>query len=62
MIKIGIAIQDGKIYDEMDKKDTNLEEVSVVVFRLEQIKQELLSIKFKSEFEASSNDGEDDGE
>lgn len=49
MIKIAIATNGEKVIDTLtkNKKDTNLSEVAVMVYRLEQVKNYLLSLKFK---------------
>ena len=60
MIEVHIKTNKGKILDDLTKKDTCLEEVGVVVVRLEQIKQELISIDFKSDIEFTKG-GDDDG-
>jgi len=55
MIKITIAAEGEKVLDSFDKHKTNLIEVAATVLRLEQIKLELLSIKFDSDIEFSKN-------
>ena len=56
MIKIQILAVGNKIEDSFSKKDTTLIENSFVIRRLEEIKQKLLNIDYKSELEISEDD------
>ena len=47
MIKIVIVTDRDKVLDSSEIKETNLTEVSVVVYRLEQVIQQLLNRKFE---------------
>ena len=49
MIKIEIQVKDGKIYDSFHAKDSTLNENSLAVRRLEEIKLELLNIEYKED-------------
>lgn len=64
MIKIFIEVKDGKVLDSLKSKETDLEECSLAVFRLEQIKSDLLKKEFESDFEVREDPEErgEDGE
>ena len=47
MIKIIVATDGDKVIDTLKKKNETLEEVSVVVYRLEQMIQRLINLKFE---------------
>ena len=51
MIKIIIGTNGQKVFDSFEKKNTTLNEVSLVLLRLKQIEKELINIDFKSEYE-----------
>ena len=46
MIKIVITTDGEKVIDSLEKKDINLHEVSIVVYRLEQMIQRLINLEF----------------
>lgn len=47
MIKIAMVIQDGKLLeDNFISEDVSFQDISLAVFRLEQIKQSLLETEF----------------
>lgn len=54
MIKIIIETNGKKVYDSFDEENLTLVEVALVIMRLEEIKKDLLSREFKSEFEIKS--------
>ncbi len=56
MIKISLGTDGKRVFDEMDIDKPTLKECSLIVFRLEQIKLELLARDFKSEFEVREGD------
>ena len=49
MIKIEIQVKDGKIYDSFHARESTLNENSLAVRRLEEIKLELLNIEYKDD-------------
>ncbi len=49
MIDIRIQAKGSKVYDEVHDKKCNMGEVALVVYKLEQIKEQLLSIEFESD-------------
>ena len=51
MIEIIIRTNGVKILDNLNKKDTNLQEISICLFRLKQIEQKLLDIEFDNDIE-----------
>ena len=51
MIKITIGTDGKDIFDSYEDKDLTLNECAIMVFRLEEIKQHLLSKEFKNKFE-----------
>ena len=51
MIKITIMSDNGKILDSFNKKNTNLQEVGVVLLRLKQIENKLIHFDFKTDIE-----------
>lgn len=53
MIKITIATDGEKVLDSVETKDTTLLENSIVLRRLEQIKQELLDIGYDNDREVT---------
>ena len=53
MIEVHIKTDGKDILDSLDHKDCSLKEVALVVYRLEQIKRELLAKEFESKFEVS---------
>ncbi len=54
MIKILLETDGKKVFDSQDFDEPTLAECSLIVFRMELIKKELLSRDFKSEFEVES--------
>ena len=50
MIKLIIETNGENIIDQLNNKNCTLLETSLVVYRLEQIKQELLEKEFEDEF------------
>ena len=61
MIKIRLETDGKDIFDSYEDKDLTLNECAIIVFRLEEIKQHLLSKEFKSKFEAKEGSfAEDD--
>lgn len=53
MIEINIKIKGKRIYDSYNEESPTLNEVALVMYRLEEYKMQLLSKEFKSEFEIS---------
>lgn len=51
MIKIIVATDGEKVIDSSSMKDITLSEASVVVYRLEQVIQNLLNLKFTDSVE-----------
>ncbi len=51
MIEIIIKIDGEKILDRLNNKNCTLEETALVLYRLEQIKKDLLEKEFESDFE-----------
>lgn len=51
VIKIVINVENGRVTDGLTRTKCTLEEASTALFRLEQIKEELLHLDFKSDFE-----------
>lgn len=51
MIEIKIKCNDDLIFDNIKLKNTTLVENSIVIRKLEEIKQELLDIEYQKEFE-----------
>jgi hypothetical protein len=49
MIKIVIATDGIDVVDNFEKKNTNLQEVGIILLRLKQIEQELIDIKFEED-------------
>ncbi len=62
MISLAVKIVGKEIYDSFEEKDITLEEVSVIMFRLEEIKQYLLKKKFKNKFEVKEGYDPDEEE
>lgn len=60
MIKIKLETDGKEVLDSMEIDEPTLKECSLMVFRLEQIKQELLAREFKSKFEVREGDFADD--
>lgn len=56
MIKIVVATDGQKINDSLDIDKPTLKECALVVYRLEQIIQDLISREFESEFEVREGD------
>jgi len=59
MIKLGISTDGKKVFDSLDVNKPTLKECALVVYRLEQIKEDLINREFKSELEVSENNDED---
>lgn len=51
MIKLEIKTDGKHVYDSYDDDNPTLQEVALTIYRLDQIKRDLLSIEFESEFE-----------
>lgn len=51
MIKIGIKTDGKDVLDSFEEDNPTLEECALIVFRLEEIKQYLLSKEFENKFE-----------
>jgi hypothetical protein len=49
MIKIGIKVKNGKVFDESEIKDSTLGENALAIRRLEEIKLRLLDVDYKEE-------------
>ena len=49
MIKIIIAVNEGKVYDQLEDIDCSFSEVSYALLRLKQIEQILIDKEFDSE-------------
>ena len=49
MINIKIQVKEGKVYDECNYKDSTLQENSLALRRLEEIKRGLLEIDYEDE-------------
>lgn len=62
MIEISISTDGKKVADSLKVDNPTLGECSLMVFRLEEIKQEILARDFKSEFEVREGDFVDSGE
>lgn len=60
MIKFEVKTDGKDLFDSFDEDKPTLEEVALIVLRLEQIKQYLLSKEFESKFESKSGDFEDE--
>ncbi len=56
MIKIEVKTDGKEVFDSMEIDEPSLIECSLMVFRLEQIKQELIAREFKSKFEVREGD------
>lgn len=54
MIKIVIGTDGKDLFDSYDEDKPNLNECALIVFRLEEIKQYLLSKEFENKFEVKS--------
>lgn len=52
MIKIIIAVNEGKVYDQLEDIDCSFSEVSCALLRLKQIEQILIDKEFDSELES----------
>jgi len=61
MIKITIKTDGKDIFDSYEDKDVTLNECAIMVFRLEEIKQHLLSKEFENKFEVREGDFVEDG-
>ena len=55
MIKIEIRVKGTEVHDHLNRNKINREEVALAMLRLEQMKQELSSIRFKSKSETKYN-------
>ncbi len=55
MIKIEISTDGKRVYDGYDEDNPTMKECSLILYRLEQIKLNLLAKEFKSEFEVSED-------
>lgn len=53
MIKFFVETNGKKILDTYNEDNPTMQEVALVIYRLEELKLELLSKDFESEFEAS---------
>jgi hypothetical protein len=51
MINITIRVENGKILDTFENKDTLLHEAGLAVYALELFKQRILDMQFKSDME-----------
>lgn len=60
MIEIYIKTDGKEILDRFDEVDCTLQEAAVIILRLEQIKQELISKKFDSKYEITKDYDEDE--
>ena len=60
MIKIMIQTNGEDVYDEFKNKNSTLLENAIVLRRLEEIKQRLLSIEYISKLEISEDEDEED--
>lgn len=60
MIKFKVETDGKDVLDEFKEDSPTLEEASIIVFRLEQIKNYLLSKEFESKFEIKSGDFADE--
>ena len=49
MIKIQIEVKDGKVFDSFNHNESTLQENSLTLRRLEEIKQDLLSIDYQDD-------------
>lgn len=58
MIEIKIRTDGKRIFDAYDEDNPTLKETALIIYRLEQMKLELLSKEFESEFEVSEDQGE----
>ena len=56
MIKIGIVVKDGKVYDEFAVENHTLSENALAVRHLEKFKLDLLDREFDSDFEVQEVD------
>lgn len=56
MIKLEILTNGKKIYDSFEHKNLTLEECSLVVFRLEQMKQDLINKEFEIELDITKEE------
>ncbi len=59
MIKLGILTDGKKVFDSLDVDKPTLKECALIVYRLEQIKENLINRDFVSELEISENNDED---
>ena len=61
MIKIQIESKDGKVFDSLEYEGDTLQENSLVLRRLEEIKLKLLDMNYKSDLEiVEGGEAEDD--
>lgn len=56
MIKLEIKVSNGEVFDHLDTRGCTLQEVASAVYRLEQIKKELVAMEFESNLESNEND------
>ena len=56
MIEYKIKVDNEKVLDEYHDREVTLQEVSLMIYRLEELKINLLAKDFKSEFEAIEED------
>lgn len=61
MIRIVIESKQDKVLDNFQTNNLTLQECSLAVIRLEQIKQDLISREFENDFEVKENLGDEDG-
>lgn len=59
MIDITIYVDDKIVEDDVNIKNSNINEVGVVLLRLEQIKQELLGIEYKDKVIITKNEDDE---
>jgi len=59
MIKLGISTDGKKVFDSLEVDKPTLKECALIVYRLEQIKENLINRDFVSELEVSENNDED---
>jgi len=62
MIKITVGTKGEDVFDCIEIKDTTLEECSIINYKLDQIKQDLLNLNFESKFEVREEDSEEEEE
>ena len=60
MIKIEIKTDGKDLFDSFEEDNPTLNEVALIILKLEQTKQYLLSKEFKSKFEVSTGHFADD--